>query len=392
MNRDRVIYIITIFLSILFIIIGNNIASGGYKFLQGEFADNSYNAVVTNVVESKKEEYGNGMYGTNVTFECKIESGAKKGEIIKATEMINDYQPMGLTPVEKGDNILVYFNGESWEFVQYIRTTPIFWLTMFFFVMIVIFGGKKGVNTIISLVLTCGAIFLVFIPSVLAGQNIYIWSIIVCLYSIIMTIMIVNGANKKSACAIIGCFSGVSLSGILTALMSGILKLSGIVDESSMYLSQINPDSPIDLKGIIFAAIIIGAMGAVMDVAMSVSSALYELWQKTKAPAKELIASGLTIGRDMMGTMANTLVLAYIGSSLAVTLLLIVYNGSVMELLNKEMVIVDMLQAIVGSIGILFTIPLTAVICGFLYNHISDKDKEIPDFTKEEIDKFWNEG
>lgn len=90
--------------------------------------------------------------------------------------------------------------------------------------------------------------------------------------------------------------------------------------------------------------------------------------------------------------MANTLVLAYIGSSLAVTLLLIVYNGSVMELLNKEMVIVDMLQAIVGSIGILFTIPLTAVICGFLYNHISDKDKEIPEFTKEEIDKFWNEG
>lgn len=390
-NRDTIVYIITIIFSVLFILIGNKIASGGYRLLQGEFLDNSYKATVTKVLENKNEEYGIGMYGTIITFEARINDGDKKGEIIQVTETINDYQPMGLVPVETGDRVLVYNNGGSWEFVEYIRTTPLFLLTVFFFIMLVIFGRKKGVNTILSLVFTCMAVFLVFVPAVLSSQNIYIWSTAVCLYSIIMTILIVNGLNKKSFCAVTGCFSGVLLSGVLTVVMSSIMKLSGVVDESSMYLSQVNPDMPIDLRAIIFAAIIIGAMGAVMDVSMSVSSSLFELWKKTKAPAGELISSGITIGRDMMGTMANTLVLAYIGSSLSVTLLLIVYNGSLTELLNKERVIVDMLQAVVGSIGILFTIPFTAVICGFMYNMTADKDREIPDYTKEQLDEFWNE-
>ena len=389
--KDNVVYIIAIVFSILFIIIGNKTASGGYKLLRGEFADNSFDAVVTEVTGTEDMEYSGGMFGTMIHFKAEISSGDKKGEIIEAVEAINDYQPMGLTPVKKGDRILIYFNGESWEFVEYIRTAPLFWLTMFFFVMLVVFGRKKGVNTILSLVFTCLAIFLVFIPAVLASKNIYFWSTLVCIYSIVMTIIIVNGADKKSACAIIGCFSGVLLSGILTVIMSALMNMTGVLDESSLYLSQINPDMPIDLKAIIFAAIIIGSMGAVMDVSMSVSSSLYELWIKTKAPAKELIQSGISIGRDMMGTMANTLVLAYIGSTLSVTLLLIVYNGSMTELLNKERVIADMLQAVVGSIGILFTIPFTAVICGFMYNLSSEKEDEFRDYTKEELDEFWNE-
>ena len=136
---------------------------------------------------------------------------------------------------------------------------------------------------------------------------------------------------------------------------------------------MMNPENPIDLKAIIFGAIVIGAMGAIMDVAMSISSALYEMREKYAATNfTQLFSSGMTIGRDIMGTMANTLVLAYIGGSLSIVLLLITYSSSVLDLLNREMVIVEMLQAIVGSMGILLTLPLTAFVAGILYSKKPD--------------------
>ena len=132
------------------------------------------------------------------------------------------------------------------------------------------------------------------------------------------------------------------------------------------------------MLAIIFAAIIIGAMGAVMDVAMSLSSSLHELKLKVMSISpKELFKSGMVIGRDMMGTMANTLVLAYIGSSLTVTVLIVIYNSSMTELLNKERIVVEILQALVGSIGILFTIPFTCFVCAMLYRNLKPYDNNV---------------
>jgi uncharacterized membrane protein len=127
-------------------------------------------------------------------------------------------------------------------------------------------------------------------------------------------------------------------------------------------------ETPINLKAILFAGIIIGAMGAIMDVAMSISSALWEV--KEKAPAisfEALFRSGLTIGRDIMGSMANTLILAYIGTSLSVVLILSVYSDSLSSLFNTEMIVVEILQALAGSFGILFAMPLTAFFCSTIY-------------------------
>ncbi len=261
-----------------------------------------------------------------------------------------------------------------WDFAEYIRTDNIILLGIVFLILLILFGGIKGVNTIVSLLFTCLAVFFVFIPSVLSGHNIYVWSIITCLFTIVMTLLIVNGANKKSIAAMSGCFIGVLIAGVLTIFMSRVLMLTGMVNEEAVYITMIDSSKPIDLKAIIFAAIIIGAMGAVMDVAMSVSSSLYELYRKANVKSvKSLIGSGFSIGRDIMGTMANTLVLAYIGSSLSTVLLLVTYNTSYTELFNREMVIVEILQSLVGSMGILAAIPLTSVICGVFYVKVGKK-------------------
>jgi uncharacterized membrane protein len=150
--------------------------------------------------------------------------------------------------------------------------------------------------------------------------------------------------------------------------MDKVLFLSGIVDEHSRYIANLPVEIPINLKAIIFAGIIIGAMGAIMDVAMSISSSLWEVKEKAGSiDFKTLFRSGLTIGRDIMGSMANTLILAYIGTSLSVVLILSVYSSSFLSLFNTEMIVVEILQALAGSLGLLFALPLTAFFCSVFY-------------------------
>jgi uncharacterized membrane protein len=151
--------------------------------------------------------------------------------------------------------------------------------------------------------------------------------------------------------------------------MSKVLFLTGIVDDNSWYLVNLPVDPPINLKAIIFAGIVIGAMGAVEDVATSIASSLWEIKEKVgNIKFETLFRSGLTIGRDIMGSMANTLIRAYIGSSLSVVLVLSIYsNSSLLRLLNMEMIVVEILQALIGSLGILFAMPLTAFFCSVFY-------------------------
>ena len=160
----------------------------------------------------------------------------------------------------------------------------------------------------------------------------------------------------------------LALAGILTVIMDQSMMLTGVLDENSVILHGLKPENPLDLRAIIFASIIIGAVGAIMDVSISIAAALAEL--KEKVPDigfKELLQSGMTISRDIMGTMANTLILAYIGGFMSGVLLMVAYNSSMLDLFNREMIVVECLQSLVGSLGILMTLPFTSLICAVLF-------------------------
>jgi uncharacterized membrane protein len=316
-----------------------------------------------------------------VVFSATITRGARRGEQIIASQQ--SFMGIGFAiPSERevapGDSILLVSNyeEEEWFFYGFTRINSVIVLAVLFVLSILLLGGKKGFNTILSLGLTCAAIFIVFIPSIVSGKNIYILSMLVCAYTVIMTLAIVVGINKKSFIAAAGCLCGILASGIITLIMDVILRLTGVIDEHSIYLINLPIATSINLRGVIFAGIIIGAMGAIMDVAMSMASALWEIRERSKdITFEEMIRSGLTIGRDIMGTMANTLILAYIGSSLAVVLVMSVYTtgSSLLGLFNSERIIVEILQALIGSFGILLTIPLTTLLCAIFYLRDSRK-------------------
>ena len=384
-KKRIIVYVSTIVLSIIYLFTAYKIAIG-----DGVFGDKedivTVRAKVLRITDEKEtvsdEESGGKISMQYVFFEAKAVSGEVRGKTLYAVQERDLLYGLPQPTVEVGDKvILVYEPNDDGTADYYLsdfsRITPLIMLCAFFFLLILIFGRKKGLDTIISLVFTCLAVFINLIPAILNGQNIYAWSIITCVYITVMTLMLIEGLNVKCFAAGVGCVGGVLVAGALELILRDQIKMTGVLDSEWLYLYNLNPENPIDLKAIIFAMIIVGAVGAVMDVAMSIASSLCEINEKSPdLPARELLKSGLTIGRDIMGTMANTLVLAYIGSALCCMLLMVTYSSNVGQILNREQIAVEILQALAGSIGILAALPLTAltsVLCLKPLNRIKRK-------------------
>ena len=329
-------------------------------------------------------------YGDSTTyFKARIIKGELKGKEVEAQQILDAYLSVNSRVLKQGDHIYLYRHDEEgkdiWYADQYDRISGLSVLAFLFVLFVLLFGRKKGVNTIVALIFTCMAVFWVYIPAILKGYNIYLWSILTCVFIGINTLLIVQGVTKKSFVAMIGTLSGTAISGILTIIMSKVLSLTGMLEEESLYLHFLNEDKPINLKAIIFGSIIVGAIGAIMDVAIDIASSLNEVAKAMERPSKEkIVRSGFEIGRDIIGTMSNTLVLAYIGSSLSCTLLTITYSGTLTYLMNKEVIVVEILQALVGSLGIFATIPLTTYISADFYiSHTKKKTKSNSKHFKE---------
>jgi len=384
MIKIKITYLLTIFFSILLLFIGHKVAVKDMTNFQN-YSQEIVKAKVLTVLDREAGEIKsdnedeNGVstlvIGDRIIFEAKITEGFKKGEVVKAIQSMNSFIQGSQKEVYKNAPILLIFTNDEWYFNGFNRINALLVLGGLFVFCLILFGGMKGVNTIISLSLTCSAIFIVLIPWILSGKNIYIMSIIVCIYVITMMILLVIGFNKKAIAAMAGCAAGVIIAGVIAVIMDKALYLTGIIDEHSRYLINLPGDININLNAIIFAGILIGAMGAIMDVAVSIASSLWEIKEKAKTVTfKELFRSGITIGRDIMGSMADTLILAYIGTSLTVVLILTVFSSSLLGLFNSEMMAVEILQAMAGSLGILFSMPLTALFCSVIY--LKEKNKE----------------
>ena len=374
--NNKYFHIGILLISVIFLFVGNRIASAGPQTRVESDESIFYTGVVTRIVD-RIEEDNFGFINTNIVFEARITDRSRRGEEIIATQLQSNFFVVEDRGVEVGDRVLLVYEDFVGEyfFADFSRINAALILGGIFLVLVILFGRAKGMNAIVSLALTCLAVFLVFIPAILAGRNIYMATIIVCLFSIVSTLLIVIGPNKKSFSAMLGCFGGVMLAGILMLIMDGALNLTGVIDQESQVLLMLPTENPINLRAIIFAGVILGAVGAIMDVAMTISSSLWEVQEVGGlSNFRSIVKSGINIGRDILGTMLNTLILAYIGSSLSLILVIVVHTTSYAELFNMELIIVELVRALIGAFGMFLTIPLTAVICGYLYTSGESKN------------------
>jgi len=383
--KKFIVWLITIIFSTMYIFLAHSMVANDLNIFNMEGAYVEKGKVIQ-IQDTLTDEYS---LNEEITYEnsetyfyCELLTGDSKGSQVLAVQTSDNFSEISEEAVSVGDRVILYNYGNTgaeydWIFGGYARAEILFVFGAAFFLLLLLFGQIKGLNTIISLTYTVFAIFFIFIPSVLNGYNVYFMSTLTCFFIIIMTLLITNGATSKSFATILGCIFGVSTAAILSVVFDKVLRLTGLLDEHSIYLTYLDSGIGIDLKALIYAMIVIGALGAVMDVAMDIASSLYEIRHHVESISfVDLVKSGLRIGRDVMGTMANTLVLAYIGSSLCSILLLITYAASLRELLNREAIVVEILQALIGSTAILLTIPLTAIVCGIIYTGRKKKRTE----------------
>ena len=379
-------YLAVVVISVLYLVVGNRIASANFSF--GSVASLQYTADIIEIIDVKEETYTlNGtaseMKSETITFRARVTSGRMEGAEVEASQQIDSIVAVSPKRVEAGDSVVLSYESEyavnedgsavpngnyQWRFLQYHRSGILIVTGILFCICLLIFGKWQGLHTVVSLAFTCLAVFAVFVPSILSGQNIYVSAAITCVYIIAMTLLIVVGPHKKSLCAAIGCIGGLCVTAGLSALLTVIMHLTGLTDEQTLYITMME-SAKIDLRALLFGGILVGAVGAVMDVSMSLSSSLYEVGEQMgeRRSIRALFRSGMTIGRDIMGTMANTLILAYIGSSLSVVILLAANETSLLSLFNQEMIVEEVMQALTGSFGILFTIPVTSLVASVLY-------------------------
>jgi uncharacterized membrane protein len=272
-----------------------------------------------------------------------------------------------------GDRVNVEITVDETSGTQYvsvnslIRVQYLGLLSLLFLLTIVIIAGIKGFKTIVALILTVASIVFVIVPFISKGYDPIIVSLICGVGITIFTLVLVGGVNIKTASAVIGTLCGLMCATLLTFIASGLLRVTGISTEAVGMIMISELGYQIDIRGIFTAGIIIGCLGAVMDVGMSISSSVSEICAVSeKTSQKALFKSGMSVGRDIMGTMANTLILAYTGGTIMQMVVWKIYGISFIDMLNREYIAAEVVKALCGSFGMVLTIPITCVVASRL--------------------------
>ena len=276
-------------------------------------------------------------------------------------------------PLNVGDKVYVSISYDSnggieSTYIEYINNERfLVAMIILYSGAIVLIGGMKGVRALVGLIITVLAVFFIMVPLIYDGYDSILVTVLTSIGIIAITFIIVSGFTKQTLAASLGTAGGIIVAGIFAIVFGNLMKLTGAC-EDSLQLSMIEGGSRFNFENIMISGIIVGALGACMDVGMSIASALHELSVEGNGMTiKKLIRSGMNIGKDVMGTMTNTLILAYVGSSLTVILMLKGYGFEAYQIANNtQLVLEEVVRAIAGSFGLVITIPITTLVSSVL--------------------------
>ena len=332
-------------------------------------------AKVTAVLSDNAQEDFENAEGRRVgdqELEIQILSGDHKDEIMTVT---NYMSALFNVDVQQGDRIIVRImtdeNGSYYASVfNYDRGIVLGGFLLIFFILLATLGGKKGLGALAGLLLTLGCIWFILIPCLFRGVPAIPVTIVVSAVSAAAGLIFLNGYSKKTFCAVCGCVGGVLVSGIAAAVVGTLSPMNGFNMQEAENLILYGADQGLKVSGLLVCGVLISALGAVMDVALGIASSVWEMReQNPDASVGSLFRSGMQIGKDAMGTMANTLILAFAGSSLNMLILVQTYNIPFLQLINTDSIALEVVQSVAGSIGILLTVPLVAFISARLMAH-----------------------
>ncbi len=329
--------------------------------------------------DAEAQDWTEGRRVGQQQLEVELLSGPWKGLVLECSNYLSVYSNID---AREGTRIIVRLDvdDETQPYIisvpNYDRTPMLAGLLLIFAALLVIIGGKKGVMALLGLVYTLLSLWLILIPMVLRGADPILTAILIVALTTTASLFLLTGWSKKTLCASLGCTGGVAVAGLFAAAAGAVSPFNGfnMTEAEDMVLRAFDYD--LHISGLFVSGILIASLGAVMDVAMSIASSCWELRELNPQLSRAaLFRSGMNIGRDAMGTMANTLILAFAGSSLNTLLLLQVYDYPFIQIFNTDAIAEELIRGVAGSIGIILTVPLVAVLSSQLMKAGEDRGK-----------------
>jgi uncharacterized membrane protein len=328
-------------------------------------------------VLSVEETYERTITGTGASTtvqELRIEllEGERAGDIV------------GLTAekvlLSKGDTIyvnrIVDISGNEYlSFADFERRPVLYFVIALFVAMLIIFSGWQGVRALLSLMGSIAAIFFLLVPALLAGYDPALASVAIAAVVMVFVLFGTHGINPRTTIAFAGTYSAVVITGIIAYFSVDLMRLTGFSDDASVYLNFAT-SGQLDLAGLLLGGIIIGILGVLDDVSITQASVVQELKRaNNQLQFIELYRRAIRVGKDHIGSLVNTLALAYVGVSLPLILLYAKTESSIFVSLNQEVIAAEIVRIIVGSIGLILAVPMTTLVASWWF-HSHEVDSE----------------
>lgn len=349
-----------IFLSIVLIIQVSTLSFGNPPSVNSE------------VVRGKIVSLETAQNGTRQEIEVRITQGAFKGDRVALSHALSGNKALDIV-YREGDRVLIWIEYQEGTIHRAIireitRDHYLFYLLLFFLFSLLLIGRKQGAKTILTLAITAFFVIKVLLPLILKGLPPVLVTLGVASVIVAITLILISGFNRKTYAAILGTVGGVIIAGIIATIMTSLTRLTGFSNSEAQMLMHVPRESDFNFQGLLFSGMIIGAVGAVLDIGMSIASTMDQVKKANpEIETKALIASGLNVGKDIMGTMSNTLILAYAGASIHLLLVLQAYDIPLSRIFNVDAIATEAVRILSGTIGLIYAIPLTAIVAGFLY-------------------------
>ena len=325
-------------------------------------------ATVTAITNEHKEvdEYAEGAYRGNQELYVVIKSGRYKGE---SMTVYNYFGALSGVPVEVGDSVAItiktHSDGMRSATVYEFNRIPIIGAFIaVFFLAVILVGGKDGLKSLIGLAVTVICLFSILIPLLLKGAPIIPTTVAMCTFVLLVSLTIQGGVNRKTISAFLGAVSGMLIAMFFGLIVQKIAKIDGLRLEDAEPLLQLRfVGAQVKIRGLLVASIIVSALGAVMDEAMNIASALEEVHTANPSLGKsELFRSGMNIGRDTVGTMTNALIMAFLGSEFSLMIFLFARDLTFYHLYSTAFFALETISGLSASIGMVLAIPITNII------------------------------
>lgn len=367
-KRQLIILLITVLFA-LFLYRYNQIDRVGLYDTEGKTFEK---AEVVDIIRDNETESGNQIGDQVVSL--KLLSGDYKGNTVEAVSsssyLYGAHCEVGMRVIaevnESDDSLYVTVYSQD-------RTWMLYAIVLLFLITLCIIGGRQGFNSAVALVFTFVCIAFLFLPMIYRGISPVFAAVVVAVLTTFVTMYLIGGLSSKSVTSMIGTVAGVGISAVLAVLFGKLTGISGYNVSDIEQLEYVGQMTDVRIGELLYAGILISALGAVMDVAMSVASTISEIhYRNPELSRKELFTSGIRVGKDMMGTMSNTLILAFTGSSINTLVFMYVYGYSATQITNMYSIGIEVIQGISSTMGVILTVPIVSVICAW---HLKTKKR-----------------